>query len=114
MSEVGNKDGELELRDPHAKPDPPPPEQPPESELVLKKPRMWPFFLVVAVILGGVGFAIFRFQRKPEPLRVLVAIDYQGMPWEGAKDSARLSDAVCDLLKKVGFEPVKTGDPEVD
>ncbi len=103
------------LADPHAKaPVEPAPASSPDSELLVKRRPMWPFLLVLVAIMSGVTFLVLHFLKKPEPLRVLVAIDYDGLPWDGKKSSAHLSDSLCDLLKKVGFEPVKTGDPEVD
>lgn len=92
------------------------PTDPPSQEnYVIKKPRIWPLFAVLAAIAGGVVFAVFYFRSKPEPLRVLVMLEYEGgYAWQGSKESAALSDEICDLLKKVGFDPVKIGDPKVD
>lgn len=82
---------------------------------VVKKPRIWPLFVVLLAIAGGVTFAVLHFTGKPSPLKVLVMLEYEGgYAWNGSKPAAALSDEVCDLLKKVGFEPVRIGDPEVD
>jgi hypothetical protein len=108
-------DGGPVLIDPHAPPPPPPqPEPPPESEYVIKRRPMWPFLVGLLLVAAGILGAVAYFMTQPEPLRVLVAIDYDGEPWEGSKASAHFSDAICDKLKKVGFEPVKVGDPAVD
>lgn len=90
----------------------------PESEgadsLVVKRKPMWPFFAVLALIVAGIaGFVVWRL-RKPEPLRVLVAIDLEGMAWDGSRPASKLTDEVSQLLANVGFEPVKSGDPKVD
>lgn len=86
----------------------------PES-YVVKKARVWPLFVALALIAGGVAFGIFWFTSKPSPLKVLVMIEYEGgYAWEGSKPAASLSDRVCELLKGIGFEPVKIGDPKID
>lgn len=91
-------------------------DEPSPESYVIKKPRLWPIPVALLVIAAGVAaFLFFHFRGKVEPLRVLVMIEYEGgYAWEGSKASAALSDEICDLLKKVGFDPVKIGDPEVD
>ncbi|MFO0617414.1 MAG: hypothetical protein U0414_32760 [Polyangiaceae bacterium] len=83
---------------------------------VVKKPRLWPWLLVLLALAGGIAFAVVYFTvGKPQPLRVLVMIEYEGgYAWDGSKPAAALSDEVCGLLKQVGFDPVKLGDPAVD
>ena len=95
-----------------------PVELPPDSassvEYKLKKRPMWPFFAVLLVIAGGITAAVLHFIHKPEPLRVLVVLDLQGTPWDGSEPASKLTDAVAERLENIGFDPVKTGDPEVD
>jgi hypothetical protein len=87
----------------------------PESEpLRVKRKPMWPFFAVLALIAAAIGGVVVWRMRKPEPLRVLVAIDLGGMAWDGSRPAAKLTDEVSQLLSNVGFEPVKSGDPKVD
>lgn len=82
---------------------------------VVKKPRIWPLFAALLAIAGGVTLAILYFTGKRPPLKVLVMLEYEGgYAWNGSKPAAELSDEVCDLLTKVGFDVVKIGDPAVD
>jgi hypothetical protein len=88
----------------------------PTSEEVLAlvpKRRLWPFALVVVLLLGGAAAGVWLLSTKPEPLRVLVAVDIDGYWWEGSKPAATFSDQIAVRLEKLGFEPVKAGDPEV-
>lgn len=87
---------------------------PPSEELVLRKRPMWPFFGVVALILLVVGGGAYWFVTRPDPFKVLVAIDVEGQWWEGSRPAAAIADEVGAGLKKIGFEPVASGDPKVD
>lgn len=87
---------------------------PPSSELVLKKRPMWPLYVVLLALFGGVGGGLYWYLTRPDPLKVLVAIDVEGQWWDGSKPAARLADKVGDGLAKIGFEPIKGGDPKVD
>ncbi len=80
----------------------------------VKRRPMWPFFAVLLLIAGGIASVVVWRIRKPEPLRVLVAIDLEGMAWDGSRPASKLTDEVSQLLANVGFEPVKSGDPKVD
>lgn len=91
-----------------------PPDGPESVEYKLKKRPMWPFLAVVLLLAGGITAAVLHFVNKPEPLRVLVVIDLEGTPWEGSVPAAKLTDAVSQHLENVGFDPVKTGDPEIE
>ena len=90
----------------------PEPEPPSSLELPVPRRRMWPFLLVVGVLLSGVGLLVYRFLTKPLPFRVLIAIDMEGYWWEGSKPAAQLADKLSAELKKMGFDPVRGGDPE--
>ncbi|NUP08531.1 MAG: hypothetical protein HOW73_20980 [Polyangiaceae bacterium] len=93
----------------------PRPDDAPESELVtLRRKPMWPFFAVVAAILAVVGGVIYWFSTRPDPFKVLVAVDVDGQWWEGSRAAAILSDQIGEGLKRIGFEPVSGGDPDVD
>lgn len=80
---------------------------------LVPKRRLWPFVVVVVVLLGGAAAGVWLLSTKPEPLRVLVAVDIDGYWWEGSKPAATFSDQIALRLEKLGFEPVKAGDPEV-
>jgi hypothetical protein len=87
---------------------------PPASEdLRLPKRRIWPFLLVVLLVLGVGGFFLLRALNRPDPMTVLVAIELDGGWWEGSKPSATLADGVAEHLEKIGFVPLKNGDPKV-
>ncbi len=90
------------------------PESEAEPSYVIKKPAMWPFFAVLLLIVSGIVAVVVWYRRKPEPLRVLIAIDLDGMAWDGSRPASKLTDEVSQLLTNVGFEAVKSGDPEVD
>jgi hypothetical protein len=88
----------------------------PESvgELTLPKPRWKLWLVVVLATLGAIGGGVHWLVTRPDPFRVLVAIDLDGQPWEGSRSAATLSDRVGEGLTKIGFEPVNTGDTKVD
>jgi hypothetical protein len=74
--------------------------------------RVWPVFVVLAALLCGGGLIVWRQMTAPFPLRVLVAIDVDGYWWEGSKAAAQLADELGEQLTKMGFDPVRAGDPE--
>ncbi|MCC6559556.1 MAG: PD40 domain-containing protein [Polyangiaceae bacterium] len=84
-----------------------------DSQLLIPKRRIWPVLLIFAVIVAGAGGLAWRWLREPAPLRVLVAIDLDGYWWEGSAPAAALADKLAEHLSKIGFEPVRGGDPEV-
>jgi hypothetical protein len=88
----------------------------PESvgELTLPKPRWKLWGLVVLATLGAIGGGVHWLVTRPDPFRVLVAIELDGQPWEGSRPAATLSDRVGEGLTKIGFDPVNTGDSKVD
>lgn len=88
-------------------------ESQPDSQLVVPRRRLWPALTVLLVILAGAGGVAFWMSRRPMPLRVLVAVDLEGTWWEGSEAAAELADRVAEHLSKLGFEPVRGGDPEV-
>lgn len=86
----------------------------PESEYVIRRKPMWPFFAVLAAIVATVGGGVYWLTNRPDPFKVLIAIDVNGQWWEGSKPAAMLADQIAEGLSKVGFEPIKGGDPKVD
>jgi hypothetical protein len=81
--------------------------------MVVPRRKPWPLLIALFVILGAIGFFVVRSMRAPQPLRVLVAIDLDGKWWEGSRPAAALADRLAARLSKLGFEPVRAGDPEV-
>lgn len=81
--------------------------------LIVPKRRIWPVLLVLFGIVAAAGFAVWKVTSKPEPLRVLVAIDLDGHWWEGSAAAATLADQLAKRLEKIGFETVRGGDPDV-
>ena len=79
---------------------------------LLPKRRLWPFLLLLVAVVAGGAVLIWRSMTAPFPLRVLVAVDVDGYWWEGSKPAAQLADELGDYLSKLGFEPVRAGDPE--
>lgn len=69
--------------------------------------------VLLLAILGGAGYFAWSVMTAVEPLRVLVAIDFNGQWYEGSKPAAKLVDDVSAQLKQLGFEPVEGGDPAV-
>src|SRR5262245_26921473 len=85
-----------------------------EAEADFKPKRSGALWAVlVVVLLGAAGLAFFLTRETREPLRVLVAVDAEGLWWEGSTTSARLLDNVVPQLKKLGFDVVQGGDPAV-
>ncbi len=89
------------------------PAAPASEDLRLPKRRIWPFLLVVVLLLGGGAFFLVRILDKPDPMTVLIAIDLDGGWWQGSKPSATLADGLAEHLEKIGFVPLKNGDPKV-
>jgi len=84
----------------------------PSVDAPLPKRRIWPWFVVLAVIVVA-GAAVAWWQiTAPYPLRVLVAVDVDGQWWEGSKAAAIAVDEVAAALAERGFDPVRAGDPE--
>lgn len=86
---------------------------PPGSERVVPRTRLLPVLLALAALAGAAGVYGIWLSRRPVPLRVLVAIDLDGTWWEGSEPAAALADQVAEHLTKLGFEPVRGGDPRV-
>jgi len=90
------------------------PEEPlPSMDMPLPTRRIWPVFVVLLALVGGVGFLVYRELTAPLPLRVLVAVDVEGYWWDGSKPAAVMADYLSDHLSDMGLEPVNGGDPEV-
>src|SRR5689334_12246696 len=74
--------------------------------------RLWPLAAVCVLVTLCLGGA-YWWRSRPDPFRVLVAIDVGGQWWEGSRPASALADEICEGLSKIGFEPVRAGDPEV-
>lgn len=81
--------------------------------MVLPRRRPWPLLIAALVVLSTIAFFVVRSMRAPQPLRVLVAIDLDGKWWEGSAPAAALADRLAARMMKLGFEPVRAGDPDV-
>jgi len=87
----------------------------PQSEaVVIRRRPMWPFFAVLGSIVLAVAGGIYWFVNRPDPFKVLIAVDVDGQWWEGSRPAAALADDIAAGLKKIGFEPIVGGDPKVD
>lgn len=84
----------------------------PSLDAVIPKRRVWPLFVVLALVAALGGFGAWRYLTAPLPLRVLVAIDVDGQWWHGSKAAAAVADALAEQLTTMGFDPVRAGDPE--
>lgn len=88
--------------------------EPKSEHFTLRRNRVWPIFAVVLAILGGAVAIVYWVKSRPDPYKVLVAIEVRGNWWEGSKPAAVLADDIGTGLKRFGFEPVQSGDPEVE
>jgi hypothetical protein len=88
--------------DPAALPSPSPP----------RRRGLWPLAVMVTTLLAVAVAITIVLSRRPDPLRVLVAIDIQGVWWQGSPASAALSSALATRLERLGFDAVRPGDPE--
>jgi hypothetical protein len=79
---------------------------------LVPKRRLWPVLVALLVLVLGGSVGIYVVSSRPEPMRVLVAIDLGGTWWEGSKPAAALADQLALRLEKLGFDPVKAGDPK--
>jgi hypothetical protein len=85
-----------------------------DDELEYTPRSKMPIAIALLVILAGAGgWFAWQIMTAVEPLRVLVAIDFDGQWYEGSKPAARLVDDVSDQLRSLGFEPVEGGDPAI-
>jgi hypothetical protein len=84
-----------------------------DIQAVIPRRRLWPVLVVAVVLIGAIAATALILSRRPVPLRVLVAIDVGGQWWEGSRPAALVSDQLAARLERFGFEPVKSGDPEV-
>jgi TolB protein len=86
-----------------------------EEETSFKpKGNRWILIAIGLLVVLGVAGGVWLGTRKTtEPLRVLVAVEFDGYFWEGSRAASRLVDQVVPQLKKVGFLPVEGGDLEM-
>lgn len=88
--------------------------EPKSDHFTLRKNRVWPIFVLVLGIVGMAAGIVYWVRSRPDPYRVLVAIELRGNWWEGSKPAAVLADDIGTGLKRLGFEPVQSGDPQVE
>ena len=84
----------------------------PSSLDAVPRRRVWPVLLLLVVLVAAGGWFAYREATAPEPLRVLIAVEIDGAWWEGSRPAALFTDEAADLLTKLGFDPVRAGDPE--
>lgn len=84
----------------------------PASIAAVPRRRLWPVLLALVALLAAGGWFAYRQATAPHPLRVLVAVDIDGTWWEGSRPAALFTDEAAELLTKLGFDPVRAGDPE--
>jgi len=85
-----------------------------DLELLKKsKSSIWPYLVLVFVLLAGGGGYLFKKSQEIVPLRVLVAINSDGFWWQGSEVSAEISDKLAEELAGLGFETVNGGNPEI-
>lgn len=89
---------------------------PPEADDVpdaLPRRPLWPWLLVLLVVLGGGGWFAYRLATAPDERKVLVVVDLDGKWWEGSVGAAALADSLSGRLESMGFLVVRGGDPQV-
>jgi hypothetical protein len=79
---------------------------------LVPKRRLWPVVVALLSLVAVGGALAYVVSTRPEPMRVLVAIDLDGTWWEGSRPAAALADQLALRLEKLGFDPVKAGDPK--
>ncbi len=84
-----------------------------EQLLSRSKTKLWPILVGLGVAVAGVGGYVAYQATRPDPMKVLVAIDADGFWWQGSTPSALVSDKLAERLKKLGFEAIDGGDPAV-
>lgn len=84
-----------------------------EELLKRSKTKLWPILLGLGAVAAGIGGYVAYQATRPDPMKVLVAIDADGFWWQGSTPSALVSDKLAERLKKLGFEAVDGGDPAV-
>ncbi len=85
-------------------------EEPASEPLVVRRRSPLPFLAVVAaLVLGGAGLAWYLATR-PDPFKIVVAVDLEGPWWDGSAPAEAVAEEVGDGLDKIGFEVVKTTD----
>src|SRR5690349_13910879 len=78
-----------------------------------ERPRSWPMLVVLAVVVVGIGLAVWGLWFRRDPLRTLIAVDVEGFWWDGSRLSAEIDDQLAPRLKRLGFEPVPMDDPKL-
>lgn len=82
------------------------------SLAAVPKRRLWPALVVLVALVSAGGWFAYRQATAPDPLRVLIAVEIDGTWWEGSRPAAIFADEAAELLSKLGFDPVRAGDPE--
>ena len=83
------------------------------EDFPIAKKRVWPWLLLGALVLVAVLAALFLLQKQRDPMRLLVVVDINGTWWEGSEPAAVASDQIALRFEKIGFRPIKSGDPKV-
>src|SRR5688572_12024359 len=84
-----------------------------EPDFKPKRSKLGLALALLAVLAGIAGVAFLLLKPKEAPLRVLVAVEADGHWWDGSTTAARLLDNVVPYLRKLGFDAIDGGDPEV-
>ena len=79
----------------------------------LPRRPLWPWLLVLLLILVGGGWLAHRIVTAPDERKVLVVVDLDGKWWEGSIGAAALADSLSGRLESMGFQVVRGGDPAV-
>lgn len=85
-----------------------------DEEPDFKPKSRLPLYAFLLALLGGAGILAYSAMTAVQPLKVLVAVAFDGKYWfDGSEASATITDEINEQLAALGFEPVKPGDPEV-
>lgn len=87
-------------------------EEPESLPPVPKRRSGLPILIGFLVIVAGGGLLFAYLLTRPDPFKVLVAVDADGPWWKGGTTSEEISQEIADGLEKIGFEVVKTTDRE--
>ena len=68
--------------------------------------RRWRLVLAAVAVAATLGVVAIVFARRPEPFRVLIAVDVGGQPWTGSRPAVVIAEQLSARLVQFGFEPV--------